>query len=125
MFNELFNQFDSFFEGSKDNFFKTVSTTHVANTSPRTRLTEEGLKVELDIPGHNKTNTRVEATALGLGITLFDGYGHVKSSRNFKVDHQKYDAPSMKAKIEDGVLFLTVPLKEKSKTKSSIEIKID
>lgn len=59
-----------------------------------------------DLPGHNKENIK---------ITTRDGYLSVVAKTGKRDDsltnkfHSVYDLPSLKAKYQDGVLYLTIP----------------
>lgn len=123
-----------------DHLFNDLGTFHYSvktNVNPNTNQSEEddyeidytndGAYCFFDVPGFNKTNLKVELENGKIFIEGKKSYkinGQEKTrtiSQNFKIG-EGYDASSLEATIEDGVLTLFVPNMKKSEGKKRISL---
>jgi HSP20 family molecular chaperone IbpA len=122
--SELNELFDTFFNNRGRNY--NYSTTLVKNDSEselyEINHTKDGAYLFFDAPGFNKTNLKVE---------MESGVLHIEGKRIYKLNNEEktktvskqfkigddYDASSIEATIEDGLLTVFVPNYKKQEKK--------
>jgi len=123
--SDLNDLFDTFFNGkSRGNY--NYSTTVVKNDSEgetyEINHTKDGAYLFFEAPGFNKSNLKVE---------MEGGVIHIEGKRTYKLNNEEkkktiskqfkigddYDASSIEATIEDGLLTVFVPNYKKQEKK--------
>ena len=122
--SELNELFDTFFNNRGRNY--NYSTTLVKNDSEselyEINHTKDGAYLFFDAPGFNKSNLKVE---------MEGGVLHIEGKRTYKLNNEEkkktvskqfkigddYDASSIEATIEDGLLTVFVPNYKKQEKK--------
>jgi HSP20 family molecular chaperone IbpA len=122
--SELNELFDTFFNNRGRNY--NYSTTLVKNDSEgevyEVNHTKDGAYLFFDAPGFNKSNLKVE---------MEGGVLHIEGKRTYKLNNEEkkktvskqfkigddYDASSIEATIEDGLLTVFVPNYKKQEKK--------
>lgn len=119
---------DTFFNnrGRNYNYSTTLVKTDSEGESYEINHTKDGAYLFFDAPGFNKTNLKVE---------MEGGVIHIEGKRTFKLNNEEkkktvskqfkigndYDASSIEATIEDGLLTVFVPnFKKQEKKRISI-----
>ena len=126
--SEMNDLFDTFFNnrGRNYNYSTTLVKTDSEGESYEINHTKDGAYLLFDAPGFNKTNLKVE---------MEGGVIHIEGKRTFKLNNEEkkktvskqfkigndYDASSIEATIEDGLLTVFVPnFKKQEKKRISI-----
>jgi HSP20 family molecular chaperone IbpA len=122
--SELNELFDTFFNNRERNY--NYTTTLVKNDSEselyEINHTKDGAYLFFDAPGFNKSNLKVE---------MEGGVLHIEGKRTYKLNNEEkkktvskqfkigddYDASSIEATIEDGLLTVFVPNYKKQEKK--------
>ncbi len=122
--SELNELFDTFFNNRGRNY--NYTTTLVKNDSEgelyEINHTKDGAYLFFDVPGFNKSNLKVE---------MEGGVLHIEGKRTYKLNNEEkkktvskqfkigddYDASSIEATIEDGLLTVFVPNYKKQEKK--------
>jgi HSP20 family molecular chaperone IbpA len=122
--SELNELFDTFFNNRGRNY--NYTTTLVKNDSESEHYeinhTKDGAYLFFDAPGFNKSNLKVE---------MEGGVLHIEGKRTYKLNNEEkkktvskqfkigddYDASSIEATIEDGLLTVFVPNYKKQEKK--------
>jgi HSP20 family molecular chaperone IbpA len=122
--SEMNDLFDTFFNNRGRNY--NYSTTLVKNDSEselyEINHTKDGAYLFFDAPGFNKSNLKVE---------MEGGVLHIEGKRTYKLNNEEkkktvskqfkigddYDASSIEATIEDGLLTVFVPNYKKQEKK--------
>lgn len=122
-FSNFEDLMDSFFNGRKGNYNFTTSV--LKNGSEETyeiNHTKDGAYLFFEAPGFNKSNLKVE---------MEDGVLHINGTRTYKLNGEEktkkiskefkigdgYNASSIEATIEDGMLTVFVPNYKKQEKK--------
>jgi HSP20 family molecular chaperone IbpA len=126
--SEMNDLLDTFFNnrGRNYNYSTTLVKTDSEGESYEINHTKDGAYLFFDAPGFNKTNLKVE---------MEGGVIHIEGKRTFKLNNEEkkktvskqfkigndYDASSIEATIEDGLLTVFVPnFKKQEKKRISI-----
>jgi len=117
------NLFDDFF--GKNGIFDVFFDNLTSSTGIIWNETEDGdIIYEIECPGFNKDNITVDVA---------DGFATIKGERKIKGRHagvkkihQRISIgmiDDLKARLEDGILYLTLTFPKREKNKTKIEIK--
>jgi HSP20 family molecular chaperone IbpA len=122
--SEMNDLFDTFFNnrGRNYNYSTTLVKTDSEGEAYEINHTKDGAYLFFDAPGFNKTNLKVE---------MEGGVIHIEGKRTYKLNNEEkkktvskqfkigddYDASSIEATIEDGLLTVFVPNYKKQEKK--------
>lgn len=123
-FDDLFEAFPSWFQNGL-----TQSTTKTGDTV-RFNETVETHTVEIDLPGVKKSDAKIDTTVDGNNIRFFITANRTVTHRGGKRDEtftrefslNQVNPDSLKAKLEDGVLNITVEKIAKNKANKQLAI---
>jgi HSP20 family molecular chaperone IbpA len=122
--SEMNDLFDTFFNnrGRNYNYSTTLVKTDLEGELYEINHTKDGAYLFFDAPGFNKSNLKVE---------MEGGVIHIEGKRTYKLNNEEkkktiskqfkigddYDASSIEATIEDGLLTVFVPNYKKQEKK--------
>lgn len=124
IFDHLFNDLNSFHYSVRSN---ATPKNEEEEDNYEIDYTNDGAYCFFDVPGFNKTNLKVEhedGTVYIEGVKSYKINGEEKRrtiSQKFKIG-QGYDASSLEATVEDGVLTLYVPNMKKNEGKKRVSL---
>lgn len=124
IFDHLFNDLNSFHYSVRSN---PTPNNEEGEDNYEVDYTNDGAYCFFDVPGFNKSNLKVEledGTVYIEGVKSYKINGEEKRrtiSQKFKIG-QGYDASSLEATVEDGVLTLYVPNMKKSEGKKRVSL---
>ena len=86
--------------------------------------TDEGIMLEIDLPGvkHSDLDVKVRDGTLSVNAQRKATSGESKFSRSWKIS-KDYDVDAVSAKLEDGVLFLSIAKRPEAQ-KKTIDVKV-
>lgn len=125
IFDHLFNNLNSFHYSVRTNENPNINESQEDNYE--VDYTNDGAYCFFDVPGFNKSNLKVElenGTVFIEGKKSYKINGQEKTrtiSQNFKIG-EGYDASSLEATVEDGVLTLYVPNMKKNEGKKRVSL---
>lgn len=121
--NEINRLFDEILNGTSNTNYKTsIITKSDGESTFEVNHTEDGAYLFFEVPGFNKTNLKVEMES---GILFINGKRTYKLNGEEKIKSVKkefrigdgYNASSIEATIEDGLLTVFVPNYKKQEKK--------
>jgi HSP20 family molecular chaperone IbpA len=125
IFDQLFNDLNTFHYSVRTNGNTNINENQEDNYE--VDYTNDGAYCFFDVPGFNKSNLKVElenGTVFIEGTKSYKLNGQEKTrtiSQKFKIG-EGYDASSLEATVEDGVLTLYVPNMKKNEGKKRVSL---